>query len=439
MRRPSRSTGRSPYYGWILMVVLGLTTIISYGTTQYLFGVLVLPLSTSLHWERASLSGAFSCGLIISGLLGVPVGYLADRWGARLLMTLGSAVGGLSLIGLSFVQAISQFYLWWALGIGLATALTFYPLSFTVVANWFEHKRGSALAVLTLMGGFASPLFIPSEGWMVQHLGWRSMLLILGLLHLLIAMPLHGLLLRRHPEDLGLLPDGQTSQQYAPSDLPTDKKSIPGMLLSEAIHVPAFWLLTGSLSLVMLDSAVVQVHQIPALIARGYDPVLAATVAGGLGLASLPGRVFINLISERVTPQTLLWGSVLAQATGMVLLILAPSPGWLIPYVLLYGAAYGAISPLYASVMAEHVGRRAYGSILALQGIFVAFCSGLGPLAAGWLYDQLHNYTLAFWLCVGVLLLAALGIVFTPQPAIALKKQQPTPIPFPENATETHR
>jgi MFS family permease len=76
---------------------------------------------------------------------------------------------------------------------------------------------------------------------------------------------------------------------------------------------------------------------------------------------------------------------VLVQATGMVLLILAPSPEWLVLYVLLYGAAYGAISPLCASAMAEHFGRRAYGLILALRGIFVALCSALGPLAAGWL------------------------------------------------------
>jgi len=102
----------------------------------------------------------------------------------------------------------------------------------------------------------------------------------------------------------------------------------------------------------------------------------------------------------------------------MVLLILAPSLGWLVVYVIVYGAAYGAISPLRASVMADHIGRRAYGSILAVQGIPVALCSALGPLAAGWLYDALHSYTVAFWLCVGIFLLAAFGVALTPRPTI---------------------
>lgn len=404
------------YYGWVLMVALGVTTIISYGTTQYLFGVLVVPVSTTQHWSRASLSGAYSLGLVLSGLLGVPIGQLVDRWGARLLMTVGSAIGGLSLIGLASVHTLWHFYLYWSLGLGLATALTFYPVSFIVVTNWFEHKRGTALAVLTLLGGLASPLFIPFEGWMVSTAGWRTMLILLGLLQLGIAMPIHGLILRRHPEDLGLSPDGE---DISPTPQPGP---LPGMTLAEALRRPAFWILTASLALVMLGSTVVQVHQIPALIARGFNPVLAAAVAGGLGLASLPGRYVFNILSERVTPQMLLWCSVATQAIGVVILLLAPSVGWLIVYVVLYGAAYGAISPLRGSVMADHIGRRAYGSITAVQGIPIAICAALGPLAAGWLYDTLHNYEVAFWLCVVTFLLAALGILLTPRPQITKHK-----------------
>src|SRR5258707_2698005 len=81
---------QSPYYGWVLMVVLGITTIISYGTTQYLFGVLVVPIDATFHWGRASISGAYTLGLIIAGLLGVPIGYLVDRRGARPVIRSGS-------------------------------------------------------------------------------------------------------------------------------------------------------------------------------------------------------------------------------------------------------------------------------------------------------------------------------------------------------------
>ena len=65
--------------GWRLVVALGCTTILSYGTTQYLFGVLVVPLSATFSWSRADISGANALSLLIAGLLGLPVGYLVAQ------------------------------------------------------------------------------------------------------------------------------------------------------------------------------------------------------------------------------------------------------------------------------------------------------------------------------------------------------------------------
>jgi MFS family permease len=130
--------------------------------------VLVVPISTSLHWDRATVSGAYAVSLVVAGVLGVPIGPLLDRFGARFLMSCGSVLGGLSLIGLAQMQTIWQFYLFWSGGLGLAMALTLYPVTFTVVANWFVRKRRAALAVLTLVGGLSSPLlsvFLSLECW----------------------------------------------------------------------------------------------------------------------------------------------------------------------------------------------------------------------------------------------------------------------------------
>jgi MFS family permease len=392
------------------MVVLGITTIISYGTSQYLFGVLVVPISSSLHWNRASVSGAYAVGLIVAGVLGVPIGALVDRFGARLLMSSGSALAGLSLLGLAQMHDLFQFYVLWSGGVGLAMALTLYPVTFTVVANWFVRKRGTALAVLTLVGGLSSPICIPLSGTLVAQIGWRATLVVLALWQLLLALPLHALVLRRHPEDLGLFPDGEPAPRMQ-AMLP-----ISGTTLQEALGSTVFWMLTTSLSLVTLGSTVVFVHQVAFLIGRGYDPILAATLSGMLGLVSLPGRYVFNVLSSRMSAQMLLTISVVAQALGIAVLVLAPTLLWLILYVIIYGTAYGAFSPLRASVMADHFGRRAYGAITAVQGVPLALCGGLGPVAAGWLYDTLHHYELAFWLCAGTFLLAAFGLMVTAQP-----------------------
>jgi MFS family permease len=289
-------------------------------------------------------------------------------------------------------------------------ALTLYPVSFTVATNWFRSRRGTALAVLTLLGGLASPIFLPLAGVLVAHLGWQTTLVILGLVHVGIALPLHGFLLRCCPEDLGLSPDGKSSQRVS-SSLP-----FSGLTLTQALRHPTFWTLTASLTLVTLGGTVILVHQVASLISRGYDAELVAMLAGLLGLASLPGRYLFNVLSERIASQTLLGIGIVVQAIGVLVLLSAPNLGWLLVYVVLYGAAYGAISPLGASMMADHFGRRAYGAITAMQGIAITLCSGLGVLAAGWLYDRLGSYTLSFWLCAGAFGFAAIGLFLTPQP-----------------------
>ncbi len=421
---------RTPYYGWVLMVVLGITTIISYGTTQYLFGVLVVPLDATFRWGRASISGAYTLGLIIAGLLGVPIGYLVDRRGARLLMSGGSVLAGLALIGLARVDGIFQFYLLWSGGLGLAMALTLYPVTFTVVANWFVRKRGTALAVLTLLGGLSSPICIPLAGALVAHEGWRTTLVVLGIAQLVIALPLHAFLLRRHPEDLGLSPDGEPAlpvQTHAP---------LPGATLSQALGSPAFWMLTASFALLVMGDTVVFVHQVAFMISRGTDAVLAATLSGMLGLASLPGRYVFNVLSSRISAQKLLDAERGGAGRGHRRVgACSSSLAWLILYVVIYGCAYGAFSPLRASVMADHFGRRAYGAITAVQGIPVAVCAGLGPLAAGWLYDALHHYEVAFWLCAGAFLLAAIGIALVPRPDVQRVGSAPAPAMREEDIT----
>ena len=400
-----------PYYGWKLVAALGLTTIVSYGSTQYLFGVLLVPIQRETGWDRGALSGAYSLSFIVLGLAGIPVGRLVDRYGARALMAGGSALGAACLVALSQVHELWELYLLWSGGLGLSMALTFYTVSFVVVANWFHRRRGAALAVLTLLGGLASPIYIPLAGVLVAVLGWRGTLVVMGLTQLTIALPLHALLVRRHPEDVGLLPDGEARSGSE------ERPRLGGTALRAALGRPAFWTLTLSGALGMAAGAAINVHQIPYMIGRGSGPVLAAGIAGLVGLVSLPGRFVLNTLSDRLGPHGLLTACVAAQALGVAVLSVAGSLPLLLAYAAVYGFAFGAVSPLRASVMAGHFGRRAYGSITGVQGVATGLGAGLGPLAAGWLYDRSGSYELALWLAVAALTLSALAVASTPRPA----------------------
>jgi MFS family permease len=397
------------FYGWYLVAGLGVTTIVSYGISQYLFGVLVVPIQHDLGSSRATISGAYSLGLVVAGVLGLGIGRLVDRYGARVLMSAGSVLGAATLFGLSRMTAVWQLYVLWAGCLGLAMALTLYPVTFVVVANWFQRRRGAAMALLTVVGGLSSPIYIPLAGFLVARLGWRQALLALAASALVIALPIHALLVRRRPEDIGLLPDGDSMPEGH------DPDAVPGHRLGEALRRPAFWTLLVATALSTAAYSVLLVHLVAYLIGRGYDPVLAAGVFGLTGLASLPGRFVFNVLSDRFGPQRLLGLCLGIQGLSVFLLLAAGPFAFLVAFIAVYGSAFGAISPLRASVLADHFGRLAYGSITAAQGLPIGISAGLGPLLAGFLFDVFGDYRLALGLTAGAFFAAALAVFATPR------------------------
>lgn len=347
------------------------------------------------------------------------MGRFVDRHGARGVIAAGALIGGSSLIALSRVGALWQWDLLWGGGLGLAGAMTLYPVTFTVVANWFHRRRGAALALLTVLGGLASPIFIPLAGALVPAIGWRETLVVFGALQLAIVLPVALVAVRRHPEDLGLHPDGAPSHEHAAT------RPLGGTVLRDAMRHAAFWTITTTGSIGLLGSNVLFAHQVAYLIGRGIAPEVAATLAGGVGLASLPGRFAFNMLSERLHSQWVLGACQVVLAGGVALLAVATSVASVLLYVVVFGAAFGAGASLAASVRADHFGRRAFGAITAIQGVPALVGAAAGPLAAGWIYDRTGGYELAFAGVAVLYLVSALAMFLTPRPR---------PLPQPDEA-----
>lgn len=375
-----------------------MTTIISYGTTQYLFGLLVEPVSRELGWDKTSIGLAYSGTLLVSGLGGVLFGRLLDRVGARPLLAAGSLLTGLSLAGLSRVHSLAAFDLLWTIGLGLGAALTLYPVTMTVIANWFDRRRTHALSALTFMGAFSSTLTYPLAGTLIARVGWRDAVVVLGLVQLLVAFPLHLLVVRRHPEDQGLFPDG------APAAGASTPES--GIAYAAALRMPAFWLPTVAIALAYFASTAVLLEHVAYLIARGYPPAFAATLLGLFGIAYLPGRFAVAVLGDRVPLAVLFAVTFVIEALGIALLTRTTALWGVVAYVCTFGAAYGATFPLRGAIMAQRFGRRAYGAILAAQGVPVGVISALGPLVAGRIIDA-AGYGPAFGACAAALTAAA--------------------------------
>ncbi len=181
--------------GWPLVWALAAAQLVSWGSIYYSFSLFVVPMESELGWSRAALNGALSLGLFISGLVAYPIGARIDRHGGRAVMALGSLVGAVLFAAWSRVDSLALFYAIW-LGLGLALAATLYEPVFAVVTRAFPGDYRTRITALTLVGGFASTVFIPLTQLFIDQLGWRGALVALGVCNALIALPVHALLLR---------------------------------------------------------------------------------------------------------------------------------------------------------------------------------------------------------------------------------------------------
>ncbi len=395
------------YYGWVMLVTVSCTEMISWGILYYGFTVFVKPMQAALGWSTAELTGAFSLALLCSAVAALPVGSLLDRYGTRWLMTTGSCAASLLLLAWALVQNLTLFYLIWV-GIGIAMALVLYDPAFALVAIWFRRKRAHALTVLTFIAGFASVVFVPLAEWLVQMQGWRMALVTLALLLAIITIPLHALVLRRRPEDLGLMPDGlpaSAALAFAPT------KSEQSVSARAALRGAAFWWMAAAFALAMLTAGAITVHLLPYLIDRGYSASFAASMVGLIGIMALPGRLIFTLLGERIARRLVASALFLLQAIALAALLLVPGLAGVFGFVVLFGAGFGALTPARAALIAEYYGSTHYARINSILGLFVTGARAAAPVGAGLLYDRLETYALIFWVLAGLSALAAGAIL----------------------------
>ncbi len=201
------------FYGWFIVAILFLVSIIDDGFT-YTFSTFLKPLTEEFGWSRAETATAFSLYLLIGGLI-LPVwGWLVDHVGARWVFLLSSLIDGVALLFLSAVQNLSGYYAWYLLlGIGLA-GIGPMPVG-KVVTQWFVSKRGLAMGIALVGASGGGLVLVPLCGFLIAELSWRIAYQALAALSLGLMLPLVWFFVVNTPEEKGLQPLCQNGLAHA--------------------------------------------------------------------------------------------------------------------------------------------------------------------------------------------------------------------------------
>ncbi|MGR6924351.1 MFS transporter [[Actinomadura] parvosata] len=357
-------------HGWRVVAALAVTQTIGYGVLYYAFSVFLAPMARDLHATQAQIAAALTLSILIAALCAPLVGRLLDARGGRALMTAGSLLGTVAVLAWSRVESLPQLYGVFAL-VGVACSLVLYEAAFAVIVSLYagdERGRANGLLALTIVAGFASSIFLPLTGLLVDRYGWRTALVILALIYGLAAIPLHALVLRR----------ARTARKQA-SAAAQERAAI----VKAATRARPFWLLVMAFTASGGAVATVAVLLITYLIHLGHPPVLAATLAGLLGVLSVTGRLITTGLQTRL-PAALIAAAIFAlQGVAALLLpLIGRSVAGAIGAVLLFGLGFGIASITLPHLLAGRYGTAAYASLVGRIAVFSVADKALAPLGA---------------------------------------------------------
>ncbi len=407
------------YYGWGMLLAVAFAQMTSWGILYYGFSVFVPPVRRELGWSLPQMTGAFSVSLLASGVAGVFVGRWIDHHGPRALMTVGSVAATLLVLLWAGVGSLVAFYLIWA-GIGVVTAAVLYEPAFALVATWFVRRRSRALTMLTFIGGFASVVFVPLAAWLQGVVGWRHALIVFAALLAIVTIPIHALVVRWRPQDIGLLPDGDTApRDDAPARPIPAEVSVPRDV---AIRSASFRWLNIGFCLVLFANIATTVLLIPYLTDAGFSPTFAASAAGLIGIMSLPGRLVFTPLGGKL-PRRYVTALIFAlQTGGLIALATTHSAVGVWAFVVLFGAGFGALTPARASLIMELYGPAHYASIAGVAALLKTMAQGFAPVSAGLLYAAVGGYAPVFWTMVAISTLS-IGAI------LRIERRVPVPVP----------
>ncbi|GIH79092.1 MFS transporter [Planobispora longispora] len=353
-----------------LVTALAITQTAGYGVLYYAFAVLLTPMSRDLHAGTGQVAGALTCSVLTAALAAPWVGRLLDARGGRIPMTAGAVLGVAAVLAWSQVTSLVQLYAVLVL-VGLASAMVLYEAAFAVVvAVSAPARRSRALLVITIVAGFASSVFFPLTGFLVAAFGWRTALVILAAVYGALAVPLHALILPGHDRARG----GRTG---------ASAKARRADLVRAALRGWAFWLLVAAFFAQIAAVAVMGVLLVAYLIALGHSAVLAAGVAGLLGVLSVTGRLVSTALSAR-RPIALVTAAIFALqgAAALLLPLIGRDTAGAIVAVTLFGLGFGVATIARPALLAERYGTGAYGSISGAMALPVLAAKAVAPLVA---------------------------------------------------------
>ncbi|MEM8691574.1 MAG: MFS transporter [Pseudomonadota bacterium] len=388
---------RTPLFTPVLVV--GCVIILVSFAIRASFGVFQIPIAEEFGWLRSEFSLAIAIQNLAWGI-GQPIfGAIAEKIGDRKAIVFGAVIyaAGLVLSAFATLPIEHQIYNWL---VGFGIAGTGFGVILAVVGRAAsDENRSMSLAIATAAGSAGQVFGAPLAEWMLTMMSWQSVFLIfaISVLAVLLTLPL-----MRAP---ALASKAELEESM-------------GQILVKAFKDPSYTLIFLGFFSCGYQLAFVTAH-FPAFVTEMCGPImpggvlhnlgitttsaLGAVAISLIGLANIGGTLLAGWAGKRYSKKYLLAGIYTARTVVAAAFIMFPiTPETVILFSIAMGALWLATVPLTSGLVAHIYGLRYMGTLYGIVFFSHQLGSFLGVWLGGRMYDVYGDYTLVWWIGVGV-------------------------------------
>lgn len=318
-------------------------------------------------------------------------------------------IGSYALNG--FCHALWQFWLVGALvGIFAMGACTL-PVSI-LITNWFEKDRGLMISIAMMGISIGGTVLSPILSALIESQGWRHTYMILGIASLVIMIPIAAFVVRRSPEDIGLLPYGHGEISNQSAKKKNGSASGLSMSLAEAKRTPIFWLLLGSAFLIYMTACIIS-HITLYITSVGFEAATAAKFVSLYSFVAIFGKLALGRVFDRFgTKGGILFGNGMWILFLLCFLLIKGNPVMLYASAVLYGFGTCVSTVSIPIITSSVFGTKHYSELFGFVSTFTMFGSAIGASVIGTAYDILGSYTPVLLLLLTLSVLMTLALLY---------------------------
>ncbi len=406
-----KRSSRNWFYGWVIVAVSNLVITVVFGV-RLSFTVFFVALIDEFGWSRAETSLIFSTSMIMFAATSTLTGIWLDKWGARRTFGIGAAILTIGLILSSQIQNIFQLALAYGAIAGLGITLLGLGQLSSLIARWFRRRRGMAIGIAFSGTGIGSLLIIPGIEHIISAYSWRTAYIVLAGLTF-ATIPLIIFLLRLNPAEKNLRTDGASMIEANEGSNQLEKE----WKLRDTLQTPAFWLLLIAALGALGPIRMLTVHQLAIIVESGFERSYAAEMIGFSGVITSLAFILLGVLSDKIDRRLIyMFGSLSLIAAIFILGGLRNSEQsiWVLAYTILLGVGEGSRASLVTAIASDLFPGNALGAINGAVGASFAVGAAILPWLAGLLYDLQGNYTTAFIVSVGAVMISTFSLWLAP-------------------------